>query len=223
MSPSQLSRNSSPLPFVAKTYKLNSLSTRGDIHKALADDPVLDHWKAMRNLNNIPDFHKHQRHTKTITNRHDEARIEVEKEHDTATTIRVEFVSYQRILQHYMKRKGRSHLEDLHSKFEALIQLLNVIVDRLEDLRSIEEMLYVDNPDLERLPKSFCKTLEVARDFDANAFGAMLHYHAYLQNHGLVNGPDGRLQDPPPLKVKKNLTQRIAKMPKTLIRKIADL
>ena len=218
------SPRSSSLPFKAKTYKLDSLSTRKEIVRALATDVVFDHWKATMNLNCIPAFHEYHRHSKTITKHHEDACAEINKERDTAGILHKEFVSYQRIIQRYMQSDSEQYkyLRALDSKFATLIQLLDTILDRLEDLLAIEGMLYADNPNRENLPTAFCKTLETARSFGANLWGGMLHYHAYLKNHRLEDdGRYGKLKDPPPLKQKKTFKKTVSKFPKKLARKVS--
>ena len=213
-----------PPNFRAKTYSITSESRRVEVIRELAQDPLYDRLHANMKLSGMPLFHGHSRESKTVLHNHKRAKADLKKEHTIAAVTQDELNHYKKIITKYIKDEEYTYLQAIKSRVETLHNLSLTIANRFGDLFTIEEMLCSDNPDGENLPEVFCNAVKAAKEFNSQARGGMLTYHAYLKNHGIeYGGPHGALRDPPPLRPKKTLTQIIAKAPKVLVRKLTGL
>ena len=224
MSSSNAMIESNPMTFIAKTYNITSLSQRKEVIHALAQDPLYDRLNANMQLSGMPPFHGNSRGSKTHSVNHKMAKIDIKKEHTIAATTHEELGHYQRIIDRYLQDDDYAYLACIKAKIEVLNDVSCRITHRLGDLYAIESILYNDNPDRDDLPEEFCSAVEAAKCFNSQTRGGMLNYHAYLTNHELVDGGlHGELREPPPLKAKSRVTERLVKAPKALIRRITSL
>ena len=190
----------------------------------LQQDPLYDRLKATLKLSGMQPFHGSSRKSKTHQVNHKKAKVDIKKEHAVSAATHDELEHYKQILSRYMEDQEYTFLASAKMKVEILNDLSCTITNRLNDLFAIEQILYNDNPNREDFPDEFCDAVAAAKDLNAEARGGMLHFHAYLKNNELnEGGPHGNLREPPTLKEKKKVVDKLAKGPKALIRRITGL
>ena len=167
-----------PPTFAAKTYPITNLSRRWEIIHALSNDPLYDRLEANLSLSGMQPFHGHSRESKTNSTNHRIAKNDLEKEHAVASATHDELDHYQLIISRYMEDEDYGYLEAVRSKVDTLHDLASAISDRLSDLFSVEQILFNNNPDREAFPEEFCDAVETAKEFNSQARGGMLHFHA---------------------------------------------